>query len=41
MRTILILGAALALAGCSSFKLGAMLYCPATQACELKTEAPK
>ena len=38
---ILIVCAALALSGCSSFKLGAMLYCPATQACELKTEVPK
>jgi hypothetical protein len=28
---------ALCLTGCSSFKLGAVLYCPATQGCELKT----
>jgi uncharacterized lipoprotein YmbA len=41
MRQFFILAAALVLAGCSSTKLGTMLYCPHGQACELTVSPPK
>jgi hypothetical protein len=36
MKPILILAAALALAGCSSFKLGGMAYCPHGMSCNFQ-----
>jgi hypothetical protein len=36
----LILAAVLALAGCSSFKLGGMAYCPHGMNCEFRQLAP-
>jgi len=39
MKAAIILAAAL-LAGCSTFKLGAMMYCPYGQNCEMAVSAP-
>lgn len=40
-RFALLLMMAISVAGCSSTKLGAMLYCPHGQACELKVSPPE
>lgn len=40
MKRILIILSGLLLAGCSSFKLGTMLYCPFGAACSLQTVTP-
>jgi hypothetical protein len=41
MRRAACLVALLALAGCSSFKLGAMAYCPHGQACDFRIVPPE
>jgi hypothetical protein len=40
MRPLLILAAALVLAGCSSMKLGGFAYCPYGQNCSFQQLAP-
>jgi hypothetical protein len=40
MKRLLIISAAILLAGCSTFKLGGMLYCPHGQVCEASIAPP-